>query len=78
MAPIIRLPRLEVLDRDALVEIDGALEHLDQAVIIIDGREEETITIDCENAGALAAVLVRFVNRYRQLTSQDVDVGETA
>jgi hypothetical protein len=78
MTPIIRLPRLDVLDRESLVAIDGELEHLDQAVIIIDGREEETITIDCENAGALAAALVRFVNRYRQLTSQDLAEGERA
>lgn len=37
----------------------------DEAVITINGHEEETITIECENARELAARLVELVNSLR-------------
>lgn len=47
------LPRLELAD---------ARSPFDEAVITIGGREEETITIDCEGALDLAVRLIRYVN----------------
>ena len=47
------LPRLELADLDS---------PFDEALILIDGREEETIRIEATGARALAAELVRLVN----------------
>lgn len=47
------LPRLEIADRCS---------PFDEAVLTIGGREEETITIECENALDLADRLIRYVN----------------
>jgi len=56
MADLI-FPELELLPADS---------PFDEAVIVIDGHEEETITIDCPNARELAGKLVRLVNAYRR------------
>lgn len=59
---MIALPRLELAPADS---------PFDEAVILIDGREEETITIDCPGARELAANLVQLVNAYRQAYPPD-------
>nr|WP_311538548.1 hypothetical protein [uncultured Bradyrhizobium sp.] len=56
-----RLPRLELSDVHR--------SPFDEAVIIIDGREEETITIECPNALDLADQLIRLVNALREARS---------
>jgi hypothetical protein len=43
----------------------------DEAVILVDGREEETITLECTGARELAASLVRLVNAYREAYPPD-------
>lgn len=57
------LPRLE-LDVQFLRETE-----FDEAVIVIDDHEEETITIECTGAGDLAARLVAIVNGHADLAS---------
>jgi len=57
MTEFLSLPRLEIGDANS---------PFDEAVIWIEGREEETIRIECEGAGRLAALLVRLVNEYRR------------
>lgn len=52
------LPRLE-LDVERLADAT-----FDEAVILIDGHEEETITIECTGAGELAARLVTIANSH--------------
>lgn len=47
------LPRLEIGDADP---------RFDEAVILIEGREEETITLEREGALELADRLIRYVN----------------
>jgi hypothetical protein len=49
------LPQLELADPRS---------PFDEAMIVIDGREEETITIECEGAAALATRLVNIVNNH--------------
>jgi hypothetical protein len=48
------LPRLELSEH---------VSDFDEAVIVIDGREEETITIECPGSRQLAEKLVALVNR---------------
>jgi hypothetical protein len=48
----------------------------DEAVILINGHEEETITIECPGARELAASLVRLVNAYRE--AYPPDEGQTS
>lgn len=55
---MISLPRLTLADIDS---------PFDEAVITIDGHEEETITIECTGAAELAEKLVRFVNHHREI-----------
>jgi|SRR5579859_5887795 len=64
---MITLPRLQLADREDYFAIDGCLELVDEAVIVIDGHEEETITIECPNALELAERLVRLVNHHREI-----------
>lgn len=59
---MITFPRLELADHDS---------PFDEAVILIDGHEEETITIECEGARELADKLVAFVNAYRNAYPPD-------
>jgi len=47
------LPRLELAEPDS---------PFDEAVILVNGHEEETIRIECAGARELAAELVRLVN----------------
>jgi len=47
------LPRLDLVDHRS---------PFDEALIVIDGREEDTIRIECQGAAELAARLVDFVN----------------
>jgi hypothetical protein len=54
----IALPRLDIAE---------TMSPFDEAIIMIDGREEETITIECEGAAELAEKLVRFVNHHREI-----------
>lgn len=49
------LPQLELADPRS---------PFDEAMIVIDGREEETITIECPGAEQLAARLVKLVNNH--------------
>lgn len=53
-----RLPRLELADHTS---------PFDEAVILIDGHDEETIRIECEGALELADRLVRYVNAQEQV-----------
>lgn len=55
---IIPLPRLEIGDVSS---------QFDEAVIWIDGHEEETIRIECERAGDLADRLIRYVNAHERV-----------
>lgn len=55
------LPRLELSDVHR--------SPFDEAVIIIGDREEETITIECENALDLADVLVRLANNHAAIVA---------
>lgn len=50
------LPRLELAELDT---------PFDEALILIEGREEETIRLDCTGAAAIAAHLVLIVNQHR-------------
>lgn len=52
------LPHLEISDR---------VSPFDEATIMIDGREEETIIIECPNAMELAEKIVHLVNSVREL-----------
>jgi hypothetical protein len=52
------LPRLELADHPS---------PFDEAVITIDGHEEETITIECPGARELAQRIVELVNGLRDL-----------
>lgn len=49
------LPHLELGEHDS---------PFDEAVIVIDGREEDTIRIECEGARELADKLIRYVNAH--------------
>ena len=44
------------------LSLDDLVSPFDEAVILIDGREEWTITIECENAREIAEQLVKLVN----------------
>lgn len=50
------LPRLELSDHHR--------SPFDEAVLVVDGIEEHTITIECENALELADRLIRYVNAH--------------
>lgn len=39
----------------------------DEAVLIVDGREEETITISCEGSLKIAHELIRYVNNQERV-----------
>ena len=63
----------------------GTLPHLDltetsspfdEAVIVIDGREEDTIRIECAGAGDLADKLIRYVNAHDQIAQTLVVASE--
>ena len=47
------------------LELGDARSPFDEAVILIDGREEETITIECTGARELAGRLVELFNTWR-------------
>jgi hypothetical protein len=49
------------------LELGETASPFDEAVIIINGREEETLTIECEGAAELADKLVRLVNGHAQI-----------
>ncbi len=49
------------------LEIGDVSSEFDEAVIWIDGHEEETIWIECERAGDLADRLIRYVNAHAQV-----------
>jgi hypothetical protein len=67
MGQPITLPRLQLTARESYIGLDGQLELVDEAVITIDGHEEETITIECPNAHLLAERLVRLVNHHQEI-----------
>ena len=52
------LPRLELADHGS---------PFDEALILVEGREEETIRIECDGSGALAARLVAYVNAHAEV-----------
>lgn len=49
------------------LEIGDVSSEFDEAVIWIDGHEEETIRIECGRAGDLADRLIRYVNAHEQV-----------
>ena len=49
------------------LEIGDVSSQFDEAVIWINGHEEETITIECAGAGEFADRLVRYVNAHFEL-----------
>jgi hypothetical protein len=53
------LPQLELSDHHR--------SPFDEAVLIIGGKEEHTITIECEGALDLADRLIRYVNAHEQV-----------
>jgi hypothetical protein len=67
MTDIIALPRLEIGDVSS---------QFDEAVIWINGHEEETIRIECEAAGDLADRLIRYVNAHEQIAQTLVVASE--
>ncbi len=58
MTERLALPRLDIVE---------TMSPFDEAVITIDGHEEDTITIECEGARELAEKIVHLVNSVRQL-----------
>lgn len=58
MTEVLTLPHLELADH---------VSDFDETVLIIDGHEEETITIECPNSRELAERLVQLVNEVRRL-----------
>jgi hypothetical protein len=46
------------------LEIGEVRSQFDEAVVWINGHEEETIRIECERAGDLADRLIRYVNAH--------------
>lgn len=52
------LPQLELGEADS---------QFDEALIVIDGHEEETIRVECPGAAALAARIVAIVNNHAAL-----------
>lgn len=54
----ITLPRLELADADS---------SFDEAVITINGREEETIIVACNGSRELAEKLVRYINAHARV-----------
>lgn len=65
---MIALPRLEFGDADP---------RFDEAVILINGHEEETIRIECEGALELADRLIRLVNGARKAAAPPADEKQT-
>lgn len=61
------LPRLELTGRESYVSLDGKPELIDEAVIVIDDCEEQTITIECPDALELAERLIRLVNNHAEI-----------
>jgi hypothetical protein len=55
---VVMLPRLELAD---------APSPFDEAVLLIGGREEETITIECDGSRELAERIAAIVNHHAQL-----------
>lgn len=53
--------------RFPVLELADARSPFDEAVIVIGGREEETITIECPGAADLAERLVLLVNSHAQI-----------
>lgn len=49
------------------LEIGEVNKMFDEAIILIDGHEEETIRIECEHAGDIADQLIRLVNNREQI-----------
>ncbi|MGY4295336.1 hypothetical protein ACVWXN_003431 [Bradyrhizobium sp. i1.4.4] len=64
------LPRLELADPDNLstFAMDGEICAFDEAVLTINGNEDETIVIQCEGSIELADRLMRYVNAHEQIT----------
>ncbi len=60
------LPHLELADSHS---------PFDEAVITINGHEEETITIECDGALELADLLIRLVNGQRDAAAVLADAA---
>lgn len=63
------LPRLELADPDnrSSFTMDGEVCQFDEAVLTINGNEDETIVIACVGAMDLADRLIRYVNAHEQI-----------
>jgi hypothetical protein len=46
------------------LELNPPHPDFDEAVIVIDGRDEDTITVACDGSRALALAIVRLVNAH--------------
>ncbi len=64
------------------LELGPAHPDFDEAVIFINGREEETITIECDGAREFAERLVWLVNNFHKILTEpspaDVPAGAIA
>lgn len=58
------------------LELGSAVPDFDEAVILINGHEEETITIECTGARELAERLVWLVNNFHDILTKPA--SETA
>jgi hypothetical protein len=57
------------------LELGEASSPFDEAVIIIDGHEEETIRIECADAAELADRLIRYVNAHELVIKTLIAAG---
>lgn len=55
------------------LELGPAVPDFDEAVIFINGHDEETITIDCTGARELAERLVWLVNNFHTILAKPRD-----
>lgn len=56
MTEHLTLPHLDIVETNS---------DFDEAIIMIDGHEEETIRIECESSRELAEMIVRLINGSR-------------
>lgn len=55
------------------LELGSAVPDFDEAVILINGHEEETIRIECTGARELAERLVWLVNNFHTILTKPAD-----
>jgi hypothetical protein len=55
------------------LELGPAVPDFDEAVILINGHEEETITIECPGARELAERLIWLVNNFHTILTKPAE-----